>query len=92
MWVFRTYKKALSDGKVYVQGNQTFTNTLPALNQGVLFAGASTNNSTTAPSVTQQSGKGRGFRYIPLPPLRIVPTTFTVHGSSNVLKFSVSDS
>ena len=38
------------------------------------------------------SGKGEGFRYSPLPPLRTVHTTFTVHGSSNVLRFSVSDS
>ena len=38
------------------------------------------------------SGKGGSFRYVFLPPLRTVHTTFTVHGSSNVLKFSVSDS
>ena len=38
------------------------------------------------------SGKEAGFRYSPLPPLRTARTTFTVYGSSNVLKFSVSDS
>ena len=43
----------------------------------------------TYPSSRQQSGKGGGFRYGPLPPLRTVRTTFTVYGSSNLNRSSM---
>jgi len=59
---------------------------IPTLNLRELAAGSSRK------LIIALSGKGGGFRYCPLPPLRTVHTTFTVHGSSNVLRFSVSDS
>jgi hypothetical protein len=38
--------------------------------------------------ILSESGKGTGFKYILSPPLRTVHTTFTVHGSSNLYRFT----